>query len=74
MMEVEAAVVEDVVETWECGAEEDQPGDPAHQERSEALDESTEVEERRRRRRVLMLEEELEEELVEELVKIVSHF
>ena len=73
MMEVEAAAEEDVVETWECGAEGDQPGDPVHQERSEALDESTEVEERRRRR-VLMLEEELEEELVEELVKIVSHF
>ena len=60
MMEVEAAAVEDVVETWECGAEEDQPGD---QERSEALDESTEVGERRRR----VLAEEV-------VVEIVSHF
>ena len=38
-MEVEAAVVEDVVETGGCEAEEDQP----HQGRSEALDESGEV-------------------------------
>ena len=44
MMEVEAAVVEDVVETGGCEAEEDQP----HQGRSEALDESSEVGGRRR--------------------------
>ena len=51
-MEVEAAVVEDVVETGGCGAEEDQP----HQGRSEALDESSVVGGRRRR----VLEEEVE--------------
>ena len=59
-MEVEAAVVEDVVETGGCGAEGDQP----HQGRSEALDESSEVGEMMRR------ELELELEVVE---WIVSH-
>ena len=53
-MEVEAAAVEDVAETSECGAGEDQP----HQGRSEALDESTEVGERRMRR--VLDEEEVE--------------